>query len=97
MPLFSPEAPFLLYNYTNASQWPGQKWRMKPRDERRSKIPSNQAATMTRLSTHADGFGLGTYKNSMCNQGFILNVPALIRKRRDSTKPMMEKTNFMVK
>ena len=44
-------------------------------------VPSNQNATMTWFSTHTDGFVIGTYKSSMCSQGFIFNVPALIKKK----------------
>ena len=45
-------------------------------------VPSNKAATMTWFSTHTDGFVIGTYKSSMCSQGFIFNVPALIKKKK---------------
>lgn len=70
------------------------------RQEVEEQVPRNKAATMTWFLTHADGFVIGTYISSMCSQGFIFNVSALIKKKGrwgDSTKPMMEKTNFMVK
>lgn len=45
-------------------------------------VPSNKAATMTWFSTHTDGFVIGTSKSSMCSQGFIFNVAALIKKKK---------------